>query len=263
MSNLVRHPYHLVDESPWPLVSAFGGLFVTTGMLSWFHLNSISLFFTALLILGLTIFQWWRDISREGSVQGHHAAIVELGLRWGIALFIVSEVLFFARFFWAFFHSRLAPTLEIGSVWPPVGIAPFNPFQVPLLNTIVLLSSGVRVTWAHHALIENNFTQTTHGLGLTILLGVYFTILQAMEYMEASFRFADSVYGSTFYLATGFHGLHVLVGTLFLIVCYVRHVRCEFSSSHHFGFEAAAWYWHFVDVVWLFLYVTIYWWGGI
>jgi cytochrome c oxidase subunit 3 len=263
MSNLVRHPYHLVDESPWPLVRAFGGLFVTTGILSWFHLNSISLFFIALLILGLTIFQWWRDISREGSVQGHHAAIVELGLRWGIALFIVSEVLFFVRFFWAFFHSRLAPTLEIGSVWPPVGIMPFNPFQVPLLNTIVLLSSGVRVTWAHHALIENNFTQTTHGLGLTIILGVYFTCLQAIEYIEASFRFADSVYGSTFYLATGFHGLHVLVGTLFLIVCYVRHVRCEFSSSHHFGFEAAAWYWHFVDVVWLFLYVTIYWWGGI
>merc|ERR1711984_21744 len=139
-----------------------------------------------------------------------------------MALFIVSEVLFFVRFFWAFFHSRLAPTLEIGSVWPPVGIIPFNPFQVPLLNTIVLLSSGVSVTWAHHALIE---------------------------YIEASFTFADSVYGSTFYLATGFHGLHVLVGTLFLIVCYVRHLRCEFRVTHHFGFEAAAWYWHFVDVV--------------
>merc|ERR1711874_653596 len=196
-----RHPYHLVDESPWPLVSSFGGLFITTGILSWFHTNDIRLFSVAFLILGLTMFQWWRDISREGRVQ------------------------------------------------PPVGIVPFNPFQVPLLNTIVLLSSGVSVTWAHHALIENNFTQTTHGLALTIILGVYFTCLQAIEYIEASFTFADSVYGSTFYLATGFHGLHVLVGTLFLIVCYVRHLRCEFRVTHHFGFEAAAWYWHFVDVV--------------
>lgn len=263
MSNLVRHPYHLVDESPWPLVRAFGGLFVTAGILSWFHLNSMSLFIVALIILSLTIFQWWRDISREGRAQGHHAAIVELGLRWGMALFIVSEVLFFISFFWAFFHRRLAPAVEIGRLWPPVGIHPFNPFQVPLLNTIVLLSSGVRVTWAHHAIIENNYSQALQGLTLTVGLGVYFTALQAIEYLEASFTFADSVYGSTFYLATGFHGLHVLVGTVFLAVCLFRHLNCEFRATHHFGLEAAAWYWHFVDVVWLFLYITIYWWGGV
>lgn len=263
MSNLVRHPYHLVDESPWPLVRAFGGLFVTAGILSWFHLNSMSLFIVALIILSLTIFQWWRDISREGRAQGHHAAIVELGLRWGMALFIVSEVLFFISFFWAFFHRRLAPAVEIGRLWPPVGIHPFNPFQVPLLNTIVLLSSGVRVTWAHHAIIENNYSQALQGLTLTVGLGVYFTALQAIEYLEASFTFADSVYGSTFYLATGFHGLHVLVGTVFLAVCLFRHLNCEFRATRHFGFEAAAWYWHFVDVVWLFLYITIYWWGGV
>ena len=261
MSRLIRHPYHLVDESPWPIIRSFGGFFIVTGILYWFHINNLVLFFRGIFIILLVIFQWWRDISRERFLQGLHSSIVELGLRWGIALFIVSEVLFFVSFFWAFFHRRLAPAVEVGRLWPPVGICVFNPFQVPLLNTIVLLSSGVSVTWAHHSLIEVNFTQMKQGLGLTVVLGVYFTALQAIEYYEASFTFADSVYGSTFFLATGFHGLHVLVGTAFLIVCYVRHLKYEFSSNHHFGFEAAAWYWHFVDVVWLFLYLSIYWWG--
>ena len=262
MSNLIRHPYHMVDESPWPLVRAFGGFFVTSGILFWFHARSLILFFLGILILALVIVQWWRDIAREGCLQGLHTSITELGLRWGMALFIVSEIFFFVSFFWAFFHRSLTPTIEVGSLWPPMGILAFNPFQVPLLNTIVLLSSGVRVTWAHHALIEANFSQTQQGLGLTVVLGIYFTALQAIEYYEASFTFADRVYGSTFYLATGFHGLHVLVGTAFLIVCYFRHINIEYRAAHHFGFEAAAWYWHFVDVVWLFLYLTIYWWGG-
>lgn len=159
-----------------------------------------------------------------------------------MALFIVSEIFFFVRFFWAFFHRRLSPNIEIGSMWPPFGIRVFNPFQVPLLNTIVLVSSGIRVTWAHHSLIAGNYSQTKSGLIITVLLGIYFTCLQALEYYEASFRFADRVYGSTFFIATGFHGLHVLVGTLFLIVSLGRHIKYEFSATHHFGFEAAAWY---------------------
>ena len=231
--------------------------------MSWFHINSIILFFLGILVLILVIIQWWRDISREGTIQGLHTSIVELGLRWGIALFIVSEVFFFLRFFWAFFHRRLSPTVEVGSLWPPFGIQVFNPFQVPLLNTIILISSGIRVTWAHHALIEGNYTQTSQGLALTVILGIYFTMLQGLEYYEARFTFADSIYGSTFFIATGFHGLHVVVGTIFLIVTWFRHLKGEFRASHHFGFEAAAWYWHFVDVVWLFLYMVIYWWGRI
>merc|ERR1739838_210717 len=219
---------------------SIGGLYLTTGIVSWFHLNSILLFFIGNLVLILVIYQWWRDISREGAVQGLHTSIVELGLRWGIALFIVSEVFFLCKIFLAFFHRSLSPTVEVGRLWPPFGIQVFNPFQVPLLNTIVLISSGVRVTWAHHALIEGNYTQTTQGLLLTVILGVYFTILQALEYYEARFTFADRVYGSTFFIATGFHGLHVLVGTIFLIVTLFRHTKGEFSSSHHFGFEAAA-----------------------
>ncbi len=262
MSNVICHPYHIVDESPWPIYGSLGGLFLTSGIISWFHLNSIILFFLGLAILLLVIYQWWRDISREGRVQGHHRAIVELGLRWGILLFIVSEVFFFLSFFWAFFHRSLAPNVELGGLWPPLGLMVFNPFQVPLLNTVVLVSSGVRVTWAHHAIIEGKFYQFKLAILLTIFLGVYFTFLQGLEYYEASFSFADRVYGSTFFIATGFHGLHVIIGTLFLLVCLLRHLIYEFSPSHHFGFEAAAWYWHFVDVVWLFLYLVVYWWGG-
>lgn len=263
MSNYTQHPYHIVDESPWPLYGSIGGLFLTSGMISWFHLNDITLFFVGLTLLGIVIFQWWRDIRREGAYQGLHSAIVELGLRWGILLFITSEVFFFLSFFWAYFHASLAPNVELGRLWPPVGIQVFNAFGVPLLNTIILVSSGVRVTWAHHALIEGNYSETTKGLFITVALGIYFTILQGLEYYEATFSFADRIYGSTFFIATGFHGLHVIVGTLFLLVCLVRHLKGEFSARHHFGFEAAAWYWHFVDVVWLFLYLALYWWGGI
>lgn len=211
----------------------------------------------------MVIIQWWRDIRREGAIQGIHTSIVELGLRWGIALFIISEVFFFVRFFWAFFHARLSPNVEVGAVWPPFGIKVFNPFQVPLLNTVILISSGIRVTWAHHTLIIGNYSQTKLGLSLTVVLGFYFRFLQILEYYEASFTFADRIYGSTFFIATGFHGLHVIIGTLFLLVILFRHIKYEFRKNHHFGFEAAAWYWHFVDVVWLFLYIMIYWWGSV
>jgi len=256
------HSFHIVDQRPWPLTGAIGAFTLTSGITKMFHVYSTRLFFLGVIILLITCFQWWRDISREGTYQGIHTSIVEKGLRWGIILFIVSEVLFFFSFFWAFFHRRISPTIEIGAQWPPIGIYPFNPFQVPLLNTIILLSSGVTVTWRHHAIIENNHSQALYSLILTVILGVYFTLLQAIEYWEATFSISDSVYGSTFFLATGFHGFHVIIGTSFLIVCLTRQIRYHFSSKHHFGFEAAAWYWHFVDVVWLFLYIRIYWWGG-
>lgn len=263
MSNVIRHPFHLVDESPWPLLSASGVLILTSGLVKWFHHRRGSLFVVGVLILGLVGLQWWSDISKEGALQGLHSRIVELGLRYGMLLFITSEVFFFVSFFWAFFHSRLAPAVELGSTWPPVGVIRFDPFGVPLLNTLILLASGVRVTWAHHAFMSGQHGQLTQGLIITVCLGAYFSALQAMEYHEASFAIRDSVYGSTFYIATGFHGVHVLVGTMFLVVCLARAYRGQFSVQHHFGFEAAAWYWHFVDVVWLFLFVTIYWWGGL
>nr|YP_010691256.1 cytochrome c oxidase subunit III [Drosophila willistoni]QXG19596.1 cytochrome c oxidase subunit III [Drosophila willistoni]WBU93802.1 cytochrome c oxidase subunit III [Drosophila willistoni]WBU93867.1 cytochrome c oxidase subunit III [Drosophila willistoni]DAA06226.1 TPA_exp: cytochrome c oxidase subunit III [Drosophila willistoni] len=262
MSTHSNHPFHLVDYSPWPLTGAIGAMTTVSGMVKWFHQYDISLFFLGNIITILTVYQWWRDVSREGTYQGLHTYAVTIGLRWGMILFILSEVLFFVSFFWAFFHSSLSPAIELGASWPPMGIISFNPFQIPLLNTAILLASGVTVTWAHHSLMESNHSQTTQGLFFTVLLGVYFTILQAYEYIEAPFTIADSVYGSTFYMATGFHGIHVLIGTTFLLICLLRHLNNHFSKSHHFGFEAAAWYWHFVDVVWLFLYITIYWWGG-
>nr|QYK19308.1 cytochrome c oxidase subunit III [Macromia manchurica] len=262
MSNHNNHPYHLVDQSPWPLTGAIGAMMMTTGMVKWFHMLSNDLLMLGTLVIILTMIQWWRDVSREGTYQGLHTYPVVIGLRWGMILFITSEVLFFVSFFWAYFHSSLSPTIEIGSMWPPKGISPFDPMSIPMLNTSILLASGVTVTWAHHSLMEGNYTQATQGLFFTVLLGFYFTLLQAYEYIEAPFTIADSTYGSTFFMATGFHGIHVIIGTLFLSVCLIRHCLNHFSATHHFGFEAAAWYWHFVDVVWLFLYISIYWWGS-
>nr|YP_008758086.1 cytochrome c oxidase subunit III [Jellisonia amadoi]AGW80400.1 cytochrome c oxidase subunit III [Jellisonia amadoi] len=257
-----NHSFHLVDYSPWPLTGALGTLSLTLGMVMWFHTNNMFLMIIGLIITKLTMYQWWRDISREGTFQGLHTLIVSKGLRYGMILFIISEILFFFSFFWAFFHSSLSPSIELGSMWPPHNINSFNPFQIPLLNTAILLSSGISITWAHHSLMENLHSQTLISLLITIILGIYFSILQAYEYLEAPFTIADSVYGSTFFMATGFHGLHVIIGTLFLLICWIRLNLFHFSSTHHFGFEAAAWYWHFVDVVWLFLYISIYWWGS-
>ena len=259
---VVRQPFHLVELSPWPLIGALAAFCLTTGLAAWFHGYGDNAIKLGLLLTLLVILQWWRDVIREATFQGHHTSIVSSGLRWGIILFIASEVLFFFAFFWAFFHSRLAPTPEIGCTWPPTGITPINPFSIPLLNTGVLLASGVTVTFAHHALIKGDRRRALHGLTLTVLLGVYFTLLQAHEYYEAPFTIADRVYGTTFFVATGFHGLHVLIGSSFLFICLIRTLKHHFSTGHHFGFEAAAWYWHFVDVVWLFLYLCIYWWGS-
>nr|APX40738.1 cytochrome c oxidase subunit 3 [Smaragdina reyi] len=262
MSTHKNHPFHLVDVSPWPILGAMGAMTMMIGLIQWFHQLNNSLLMIGLTINILVSIQWWRDVSREGTFQGLHTMKVTLGLRWGMILFIVSEVFFFISFFWSFFHSSLSPTIELGLLWPPKGIMAFNPLEIPLLNTMILLTSGLTVTWAHHSLMENNYHKAIQGLTLTVLLGIYFTTLQGFEYIEAPFTISDSVYGSTFFMATGFHGLHVIIGTTFLGVCLIRLYLNHFSSIHHFGFEAAAWYWHFVDVVWLFLYISIYWWGS-
>nr|YP_011010620.1 cytochrome c oxidase subunit 3 [Halobates sexualis]WPW47300.1 cytochrome c oxidase subunit 3 [Halobates sexualis] len=257
-----NHPFHLVDPSPWPLTGSIGAMTMTSGMVMWFHMKNPTLMMLGIMILLLTMIQWWRDIVREGTYQGKHTIMVTNGLKWGMILFIISEIFFFISFFWAFFHSSLAPTIEIGMSWPPKGIKTFNPMDIPLLNTTILLSSGITITWAHHSIMNKNHSQTISGLFLTVTLGIYFTMLQAYEYFESPFTISDSVYGSCFFMATGFHGIHVIIGTTFLLVCLIRTMKFHFSNKHHFGFEAAAWYWHFVDVVWLFLYISIYWWGS-
>nr|AJW76412.1 cytochrome c oxidase subunit 3 [Chorotypus fenestratus] len=257
-----NQPFHLVDYSPWPLTSAIGTMIILVGTANWFYNMNNNLINMGMLINLLSVYQWWRDIYREGTMQGLHTKLVVNGLRMGMILFILSEILFFMSFFWAYFNMSLAPSMEIGMKWPPSGILTFNPMQIPLLNTVVLLTSGITVTWAHHSLINANYSQTIKSLMITIMMGLYFSMLQSYEYWEATFTIADSVYGSTFFMATGFHGLHVLIGTSFLTICMMRHKLNHLSPNHHFGFEAAAWYWHFVDVVWLFLYMAIYWWGN-
>lgn len=222
--------------------------------------NKVTFFLGAGLLIG-TAGGWFTDIAKEGNTTGIHTHEVRTGLRVGMGLFIASEVMFFAAFFWAYFYAALFPSVEIGAVWPPKGIKTIDPFDLPYFNTLLLLLSGSAVTWAHHALQENHHTDFIKGLAITVGLGTIFTFVQGLEYSHATFAFSENVYTSNFYMATGFHGLHVIIGTLFLLVCLWRGYRKEFSPNHHVGFEAAAWYWHFVDVVWLFLFVAVYWFG--
>lgn len=239
------HSFHLVDPSPWPFVMSISAFVTMTGGVLYMHSYTGGGFVLAfgLFMVLYTMYYWWRDVVREATFEGHHTNTVQIGLRYGMILFIVSEVMFFFAFFWAFFQASLAPTIEIGSVWPPVGIHVLNAFEVPLLNTAILLLSGATVTWAHHAIVAGNRKEAISALIFTVSLGVIFTLLQLFEYIDAPFNISDGIYGTTFYLATGFHGFHVIIGTLFLTVCLIRLVNYHFTREHHFGFEAAAWYW--------------------
>jgi len=262
-----KHPYHLVDPSPWPLIGSFSGGALVLGIVLWAHSGIHWVFGVGLVGVLATMFFWWRDVVKESRTPGLHTPIVQLGLRYGMTLFIASEVMFFVAFFWAYFHFALFPEHVSGAaapaVWPPRGILTFDPWSLPFLNTMILLLSGCTVTWAHAALLNGDRKGLLRGLGLTVALGALFTTLQVWEYSMAPFPFADGgVYPSVFFLATGFHGFHVMVGTTFLLVCWFRAYKGHFSADRHFGFEAAAWYWHFVDVVWLFLFICIYWWGA-
>jgi len=277
----VHHDYHLVDPSPWPIVGAAGAFVMLIGAVFWMNTGYTGfwglpvngqpwVFVLGFVLVLYTMAGWWRDVVRESVVRGDHKPVVKLGLRYGMILFIASEVLFFAAFFWAFFDASLfpnAPEMPVraeatGGIWPPKGISVIAPFDLPFMNTLILLLSGTTVTWAHHAILEGNKRDAVRGLTLTVILGICFTGIQAYEYFNAPFSFRENIYSSTFFMATGFHGFHVLVGTTFLLVCLFRAMAGQFKPTQHFGFEAAAWYWHFVDVVWLFLFFCIYWWGS-
>jgi len=267
-----HHDYHLVDPSPWPAVGSLSAFIMAVGAISWMH----HLYSAAPIVFGIgtigvlyTMAAWWGDVIREAEHKGDHTRVVQISHRYGMILFIASEVMFFVAWFWAYFNSALFPADPVhftrealfGGVWPPKDIQTFDPWHLPLLNTLILLTSGTTVTWAHHALLEGDRKGLKWGLILTVLLGACFTCVQAYEYHHAAFSFAGNVYGATFFMATGFHGFHVLVGTIFLLVCLFRAYAGHFTPTHHLGFEFAAWYWHFVDVVWLFLFICIYVWG--
>jgi cytochrome c oxidase subunit 3 len=265
MAATKHHDYHLVNPSPWPLTGATAALLLFGGFVLWLHENRYGPVTMGIGFAGViaTMYLWWTDVIHEAHT-GDHTPVVQLHLRYGMILFIASEVMFFLAWFWAFFDSAIFPSAveAVGGVWPPKGVEVLNPWGFPLLNTLILLCSGTTVTWAHHSLIHGDRQGLKLGLLLTILLGLTFTGVQGYEYAHAPFAFKGSIYGSTFFMATGFHGFHVIVGTIFLIVCLLRSLRGDFTPKQHFGFEAAAWYWHFVDVVWLFLFTSIYVWGG-
>ncbi len=282
------HGFHLVNSSPWPFYTAHSIAAFLVGFVLYFHhyRMGICMFSCSFYILCWMVGNWFYDIIVEATYEGNHTTMVQRNIKYGMLLFIVSEVMFFFSFFWAFFHSSLSPTIDIGVVWPPLGIETFKYYQIPLLNTLILLTSGASITWAHkgfflplthveyfpilgHGYFKN--TKGYHSLGritvflglvFTIFLGFIFTCIQIYEYRTAPFSIQDSVYGSVFYMATGFHGLHVLIGTIFLVITLIRHYFYHFTKTHHVGFETAAWYWHFVDVVWLFLYICVYCWGS-
>ena len=259
------HQFHLVDPSPWPLIASLGASMITVGTVLYMHkiVGGWSLFINGFTTILFVMLVWWRDVIREATFEEHHTFVVQRGLKLGMILFIVSEIMFFFAFFWAFFHSSLAPVFNIGSTWPPHAIFTMNTYTIPLTNTFILLSSGATVTWAHHAIILNAKRHTIFALLYTILLAVLFTYFQGLEYVFAPFNISDGIYGSCFYMATGFHGFHVFVGTISLFVSFVRIVLNHLTNTHHFGFESSIWYWHFVDVVWLFLFINIYWWGNL
>jgi cytochrome c oxidase subunit 3 len=293
-SHAKHHDYHLVDPSPWPLVGSVAAFIMAIGAVAWmktgngglFGLEGPWIFVIGILGVLATMVLWWRDVIDEAEHKKLHTPVVQMHLRYGMILFIASEVMFFVAWFWAYFDVALFPDAvkqlpgmnemlgmvgreEVtGGKWPPVAtedgrfLSTFDPWTLPLVNTLILLTSGTTVTWAHYALQEGNRLGLVWGLALTIVLGILFTCLQAYEYSHAQFQFAGHIYGSTFFMATGFHGFHVIVGTIFLTVVLFRALAGHFTEKHHFGFEAAAWYWHFVDVVWLFLFVSIYVWGA-
>nr|WRQ18178.1 cytochrome c oxidase subunit 3 [Igerna tenuicaula] len=257
-----NHPFHLVDNSPWPITGSLGLMTVTSGMILWLHKMNQTLMLIGISIILMTMYQWWRDITRESTFQGMHTIKVSLSMKIGMIMFIASEIMFFLSFFWAFLHSSLSPNVEIGMLWPPKNIKVFNPMNIPMLNTMILLSSGMSMTWAHNAMLNKNYSQLIQSMVITITLGIYFSTLQFYEYLMSSFSLSDSIYGSTFFMSTGFHGIHVMIGTVFIIVSTMRVMCLHMSKTHHIGFEASAWYWHFVDVIWLFLYMLVYWWGS-
>lgn len=286
MAGAKNHDYHILPPSPWPIVAAFSALIMAAGGIMWMHKSPAGSMVFGLGVAAIiaTFYGWWQQVVREAQA-GDHTPVVGLHLRYGMILFIASEVMFFVGWFWAWFDYSLFPAaLDVikdhtsgaltvtnllgqegaatAAQWPPKGIEVIDPFGFPLLNTLILLCSGTTVTYAHHAIIHGDRQGLKAGLWATVLLGMLFSSIQAYEYVHAPFGFAGLNYAAAFYMATGFHGFHVIIGTVFLIVCLARTYKGHFTPRQHFGFEAAAWYWHFVDVVWLFLFIAVYIWGS-
>nr|WCJ52993.1 cytochrome c oxidase subunit 3 [Mindarus keteleerifoliae] len=258
----MNQPYFILNLSPWPILMSMNlfNMMISNIMMMNYKMNSIMLMNIFMIIL-ISIL-WWRDIIRESTFMGNHNFFIMNLIKFSMIMFIISEMFLFISFFWNFLHNSLSPSIELGLNWPPKNIEFFNPLLIPLLNTIILLTSSFTITLSHFYLLNNNKKKSMNFLLLTMTLSMYFLMLQALEYNQATFTFSDSIFGSSFYMATGFHGLHVLIGTVFLMINYLRMKNLHLSFIHHISFELAAWYWHFVDIIWLFLYMTFYWWNN-
>lgn len=257
-------PYHLVTPSPWPIVISFSLLGMAIGGVMSMHgyINgSLVLSYSAFLTV-MCMALWFRDIVSEGTLLGDHTKQVKSGLSIGFLLFLVSEAFAFFSVFWAFFHSSLSPAVEIGGVWPPIAIEPLDPLSLPFLNTVILVSSSAYVTFGHHGLIKKDRRSVILGTLITIALALLFSFFQYFEYVQAPFSFSDSVFGTVFYAMTGLHGFHVFVGTLFILVQWIRIILYHVTNTHHLGHESAILYWHFVDLIWIAVFFLLYFWGG-
>jgi cytochrome c oxidase subunit 3 len=264
LSKHEQQPFHLVDVSPWPIMLSIALFSFFLSFLLYFNYfkNGLFYFLASFFLVCFYLSQWFLDIIVEATFEGHHTLKVQQGIKLGMCLFIVSEIMFFFSFFWSFFHSTFIMSVFIGDIWPPVDVFSLDPWAFPSLNTIILLSSGITITWSHRSILSLQRHSTINGLIITIFYGILFTFIQYYEYTIAPFCINDSIFGSLFFMLTGFHGIHVFVGSIFLVVCLIRLCNYHFTSNHHVGYECCIWYWHFVDVVWLFLFVVIYIWGG-
>jgi len=254
--------YALTGPSLWPLLCGLSLAGLLGGNVFWFYRHSFRLVLLGLISLVVLSFLWTQDLARESNYLGKHAQSSQIRFKLGMLLFIFSEVIFFFRFFWTFLHFRLNPIGDIGLSWPPNSVCPLDPFRVPLLNTFILVSSGRTLTLSHHYLLGGYLNSRKIWLILTLILAVAFTLCQGFEYFQAFYRIRMSNYGRIFFLSTGFHGSHVLAGTNLLLISLIKLFRSNYNGWHHIRFETAAWYWHFVDVVWLGLFSLVYWWAA-
>nr|DBA43538.1 TPA_asm: COX3 [Bombus balteatus] len=251
-------PFHMVTYSPWPMIVSIDIMNMMLSIILWIYLNNLMIMMMNSMVLLMSSLMWFRDIIRESTFQGMHSLYIIMMMKFSMIMFIISELFFFISFFWTFFHNSISPSIEINFSWPPKMIMFFNPFEIPLLNSIILILSGFTVTLSHYNLLNNKFKSSILTLMITIILGFYFNFMQVFEYYNSFFCINDSIYGSIFYLSTGFHGIHVLIGTLMLLFSLIRMIKNHFSSIHHMNFEFSIWYWHFVDVIWLFIYMFYY-----
>lgn len=270
--NIHQHPFHLVNSSLWPLsisLSLFNLFLILIAYFNLFSVASITLDLVSstwtiyspifyLIILAFFLTRWLTDIIREATYEGFHTLSVQSGIYFGMILFILSEIMFFFSFFWAFFHSSLSPNIYIGLIWPPEYINLLDPYSLPLWNTIILLSSGVTVTYAHKGILAGSRYTSLDGLYWTVVYGILFSLIQGYEYCFSDYSINDGIFGSLFFLLTGFHGIHVIIGTIFLTVCLFRLIEYQFTCQHHVGLELGILYWHMVDMIWLFLFICIY-----